>query len=74
MFNVKTSEIAFIGDDVNDLELMKKVGFSATPQNGILLAKEIADYICEYKGGEGVLREVGDLILNIQFPKKTKWY
>ena len=32
---VKSHEIAFIGDDVNDLELMKKVGFSATPFDGI---------------------------------------
>ena len=43
---VKSHEIAFIGDDVNDLELMKKVGFSATPFDGIKDAIKIADYHC----------------------------
>lgn len=73
-FNVKNYEIAYIGDDVNDLELMKKVGFSATPQDGISLAKDIADYVCECKGGEGVLREVADLILTAKYPRKITWY
>lgn len=73
-FNVKNYEIAYIGDDVNDLELMKKVGFSATPQDGISLAKDIADYVCECKGGEGVFREVADLILAAKYPRKKTWY
>ncbi len=73
-FDVKKDEIAYIGDDVNDLELMKNVGFSATPNDGIILAKEIADYICNCKGGEGVFREIADLILTIQYPKKSNWY
>ena len=34
-YNVKNSEIAYIGDDVNDIELLKMVGFSATPNDGI---------------------------------------
>ena len=73
-FHVKKNEIAYIGDDVNDLELMKKVGFSATPNDGTFLAKNIADYVCNCKGGEGVLREIADLILTTQYPKKEKWY
>lgn len=73
-FHVKNDEIAYIGDDVNDLELMKAVGFSATPNDGSILAKNIADYICNCKGGEGVLREIADLILSIQYPKKKIWY
>ena len=73
-FHVKKNEIAYIGDDVNDLELMKNVGFSATPNDGIFLAKNIADYVCDCKGGEGVLREIANMILIVQYPKKTKWY
>ena len=73
-FGVLPDEMAYIGDDVNDLELMKMVGFSATPNDGIKEAKKIADYICTLKGGEGVVREVADLILKIKFPNKTKWY
>jgi len=73
-FDVKKDQIAYIGDDVNDLELMKNVGFCATPNDGILLAKEIADYTCNCKGGEGVLREIADLLLTIQYPNKKDWY
>ena len=58
------NNIAYIGDDVNDLGLLKKVGFSATPNDGILDAQNIVDYVCKKKGGDGVLREVTDLILH----------
>ena len=73
-FKVSADEIAYIGDDVNDLQLMKRVGFSATPKDGIKQAKQIADYICKSKGGEGVVREIADLILSNKFPDKKNWY
>jgi len=73
-YKILPSEIAFIGDDVNDLELMKKVGFSATPFDGILQAKKIANYVCKASGGNGALREIADLILKEKFPDKIKWY
>ena len=63
-YKVKNEEVAYIGDDVNDLGLLKKVGFSATPNDGILDAQNIVDYVCKKKGGDGVLREVADLILH----------
>ena len=46
-YAVTSSQIAYIGDDVNDLELLKKVGFSATPNDGIVDAKKIVDHVCE---------------------------
>lgn len=73
-FKINSSQIAYIGDDVNDLELFKKVGLSVTPKDGIEQAKKIVDHVCNASGGEGVLREISDVILNIQFPTKTKWY
>ena len=60
---VNSNEIAYIGDDVNDLEIMKQVGFSATPNDGNSVIKEIADYVCETNGGNGAFREIGDLII-----------
>ena len=63
-FKITKNEIAYIGDDINDLKIMELVGFSATPNDGIEDVKKIAHYICKRKGGEGVLREVADLILN----------
>jgi YrbI family 3-deoxy-D-manno-octulosonate 8-phosphate phosphatase len=73
-YKVLPSEIAFIGDDVNDIKLMKNVGFSATPSDGILQAKKIANYICKTSGGNGALREMIDLILKEKFSNKTNWY
>jgi len=71
---IKKSEIAYIGDDVNDLELLKIVGFSATPKDGIEEAKQLVDYVCKFDGGKGAFREVADVILSIKFPHKKKWY
>jgi 3-deoxy-D-manno-octulosonate 8-phosphate phosphatase (KDO 8-P phosphatase) len=73
-YKVLPSEIAFIGDDVNDIKLMKKIGFSATPFDGILQAKKVANYICKTSGGNGALREIIDLILEEKFSNKTNWY
>jgi len=60
---VQASEICYIGDDVNDLGLLKLVGFSATPFDGIVEAQKICDYICKNNGGNGVFREVANIIL-----------
>ena len=62
-FKVKPEEVAYIGDDVNDIELLKLVGFSATPSDAIDSVKKLCDYVCSAKGGNGVFREVADLII-----------
>jgi len=61
--NVKPENIAFIGDDANDFELMKMIGFKVTPADGMNFIKEIADYICINKSGNGAFRELAELIL-----------
>jgi len=73
-FNVKKNEISFIGDDVNDIELMKNIGFSVCPNNGNLITQQAADYVCKNKGGEGAFRELVDMILIAKFPKMTNYY
>ena len=67
-FSLKPSEVAFIGDDVNDLGLLKIVGFSATPYDGHEIVKKTVDYICKTSGGHAVFREIADLVL-IQLKK-----
>lgn len=62
-FKVKQDEIAYIGDDINDVKLLKMIGFSAVPKDAIFIAKNNSNYICKKKGGEGVLREVAEIIL-----------
>ena len=65
-FKVSLKGIAYLGDDINDLEIMKKVGFSASPNNAINQVKRKSHFICKSNGGEGVLREVAELILSIK--------
>jgi YrbI family 3-deoxy-D-manno-octulosonate 8-phosphate phosphatase len=62
-FHVNAEEIAYIGDDINDMKLLEKVGFSASPNDGMEIIKKKCDYICKKNGGEGAFREVADLIL-----------
>jgi YrbI family 3-deoxy-D-manno-octulosonate 8-phosphate phosphatase len=62
-YKVTASQIGYIGDDVNDIELLKKVGFSATPKDGIIEVRKIVDYICKKNGGEGAFREIADLLI-----------
>jgi len=55
--------IAYIGDDINDAEVLKAVGFSAVPQNSELSLRSIVDYVCLSNGGSGCVREICDIIL-----------
>jgi len=64
--NVKSNEIAYIGDDVNDQKFLEKVGLSATPNDGIPQLKQISDYVCSKNGGNGAFRELVDLILMVK--------
>jgi len=73
-FKVKSNEIAFIGDDVNDVKLLEKVGLAVMPNDGIKQLRIICDYRCKAHGGEGVLREIVDLILGKKFSNKYKSY
>lgn len=73
-FKVTKDEIAYIGDDINDIKLMKLVGLSATPRDANKNAKQIAAFICKTKSGDGVLREIADLILEVKFPKIKEFY
>jgi len=59
-------QVAYIGDDINDLETLKAVGFSATPADGMPQVAEVVDYVCIKKGGEGAVREVIEMLLESQ--------
>ena len=51
-------EIAYIGDDLADLECMKFCGFKACPHDAAQEIKEISDYVCSHDGGRGAVREL----------------
>ena len=63
LYKINSKNVAFIGDDINDIPLLEKVGFSATPNDGIDNAKRICDYVCKNDGGHAVFREITDLIV-----------
>lgn len=56
-------EIAYIGDDSNDYDVIQQCGFTATPSDGMNFIKEIVDYVCETKAGYGAFRELAEIIL-----------
>ncbi len=60
---IALQQIAYIGDDVNDLEALKAVGLSAAPADSLPQVLESVDYVCTLKGGEGAVRELVELIL-----------
>jgi len=74
LYNLNEENIAYIGDDVNDLEIMKKVGFSITPKDGNIEVRKIASHISKINGGKGVLRDVCDLLISTKFGIKKKLY
>lgn len=53
-------EVAFMGDDVNDLEIMQKVGLAVCPADAVDKIKKIANIVLRKKGGDGAVREFID--------------
>lgn len=54
-------QVCYIGDDINDIGLLKKVGLSASPSDAVVKVREIVYYVAQTKGGEGVVRELYEL-------------
>ena len=65
-YDITMDEVAYIGDDVNDLEVLKAVGFSALAGNSPIQDQFTPDYITTRHGGNGAFREFVDIILNAQ--------
>jgi len=61
--NIRPEEVAYIGDDLNDLSVLQLVGLPMTVSNAVPEVKQIARYITPQKGGNGAVRHVCDLLL-----------
>jgi len=61
--NMLMSNVAFIGDDINDLECMMNCGLVGCPADAVHEVKKIADFICKKNGGEGAVREFIEAII-----------
>jgi YrbI family 3-deoxy-D-manno-octulosonate 8-phosphate phosphatase len=71
-YGLTLKEVAYIGDDVNDLEALRAVGFSAAPADALPPILKAVQYVCRKKGGEGAVREIADLILAAQAAQAVK--
>lgn len=58
--NILLENVAYVGDDINDLEVLKIVGFGCCPSDAISIVKKHAKYIAKTEGGKGVIREIVD--------------
>lgn len=61
--SIGLSEIVYIGDDIIDLCVLKKVGLSVCPKDAVIEVKKISKYVSQYDGGKGVFREVCEILL-----------
>lgn len=60
---ISIGDVCYIGDDINDIEVIKAVGYGCCPTDALPAVKEYADYVALAKGGEGVIREIVDILL-----------
>jgi YrbI family 3-deoxy-D-manno-octulosonate 8-phosphate phosphatase len=70
--NLQPEEVAYIGDDTNDLEIMKLAGVAACPSDAISFVKDTAAIVCEAKGGHGCFREFAEMIIASHHTAKSK--
>lgn len=69
---LKASQVAFIGDDVNDRKIMKLVGLAACPADAMKSVAEVAHYRCSTPGGHGAFREFAEFIITCKDKSKPK--
>jgi len=72
-YDLNDENICYLGDDTNDIEIMKIVGFACCPINAQKRVKKISKFVSDLKGGEGFVREICNLIVkNLEEqPKKA---
>jgi 3-deoxy-D-manno-octulosonate 8-phosphate phosphatase (KDO 8-P phosphatase) len=60
---IPDEEVAYMGDDVNDMPLLRKVGLSACPADALPEVKEAVHFVARAPGGRGAVRELCDLVM-----------
>ena len=64
-YNVKPEEVVYIGDDIADKDAIEFVGFGCCPADAAADIRAVAALVTKSKGGEGVIREVAEMVLNL---------
>lgn len=65
-YNLDLSQVAYMGDDLPDIPVLKEVGFASCPNDAIDEVKELCHFISSKNGGRGAVRELTDLIYSSQ--------
>lgn len=65
-YNLNMDEVAYMGDDLPDICILKEVGLKCCPSDAVKEVKNECNFISNFKGGKGAVRELCDLILNAQ--------
>jgi 3-deoxy-D-manno-octulosonate 8-phosphate phosphatase (KDO 8-P phosphatase) len=67
---LKESEVVYVGDDLPDQEIMRKVAIAVAPADAVQEIKDTANYISPFNGGKGVVRDIIEKVLKVQ----GKWF
>ena len=68
-YNLKKSDVLFMGDDIPDYEVMKEAGLPVCPSDADSEIRQVASYVSDKKGGEGCVRDVIEQVLRLH----NKW-
>ncbi len=71
-YNLRDEEVCYIGDDVVDIPILKRVGFPVVPRDADPVTGSYAIYITKYNGGRGAVREICDMIIYTRFKDDEK--
>ena len=61
--DIQILQVAYVGNDINDMGVMKIVGIKICPADAHLSIINISDYVLQTKGGDGAIREIYDMII-----------
>lgn len=64
-YNVDAKEVAYMGDDIQDLDVIKAASFSVAPNNAVESVKEKVNYVTKKCGGEGAFREFVEKVIEM---------
>ncbi len=62
-YNLKNEEVAYMGDDLPDICVLREVGLKCCPKDAVNEVKDICNFVSNYDGGKGAVRELCDFIL-----------
>ncbi len=66
LFGLKPNQICYMGDDLPDLQILRKVGLSACPADAVPEILNVVDYVSPIPGGRGCVRDVVEKVLKTQ--------